>query len=111
MVAVFVAGAELQMAVKKEWKVVFEAREDEMLIVRVAGKNDFVGVDIVFGGGGDLSRLRPSGTQCAQHNETSHAQSACCGKLIREEIRTPENHSRHDQTQEHPRAYQASARH
>src|SRR5712692_3531324 len=60
MVAVFVAGAELQMAVEKETQVVLEAREDEMLIMRVAGKNDLVGVDVVFSGGGDLFRFGKS---------------------------------------------------
>src|SRR6266481_2135320 len=60
MVAVFVAGAELQMAVEKKTEVVLEAREDEMLIMSVAGKNDLVGIDVVFSGGGDLFRFGKS---------------------------------------------------
>jgi len=60
MVAVFVAGAELQMAVEKKTEVVLEAREDEMLIMSVAGKNDLVGIDVVFGGCGDLFRFGKS---------------------------------------------------
>ncbi len=55
VVAVFVAGAELQMAIEEEAKIVFEASEDEMLIARVAGEDDVVGVDVVFGGGGDAA--------------------------------------------------------
>src|SRR5260370_6755264 len=54
MVTVFIARAELQMAVEKKAEVVLEARKDEMLITRVARKNNLVGVDVVFGGGGDL---------------------------------------------------------
>ena len=57
VVAVFVARAELQVAVEEEAEVVFEAREDEMLVARVAGEDDFVGVDVVFGGGGDFFGL------------------------------------------------------
>src|SRR5260370_24528560 len=53
VVAVFVAGTELQMTVEKKAQVVLEAGEDEMLITGVAGKDNFVGVDIVFGCGGD----------------------------------------------------------
>ena len=60
MVAVFVARAELQMTVEKEAKVVLEAREHEMLIRSVAGKNNLVGVDIVFGRGGDVLRFGDS---------------------------------------------------
>src|SRR5437899_4590038 len=39
VVAVFVAGAELQVAIEKKPQVVLETREDQMLVVRVAGKN------------------------------------------------------------------------
>src|SRR6266700_1892249 len=57
MVAVFVAGTELQMAVEKKAQIVLEAREHEMLVTSVAGKNDLVRVDVVFGSGGDLLRF------------------------------------------------------
>src|SRR6267143_1523114 len=63
MVAVFIAGAELQMAVEKKTEVVLETREDEMLVTSVAGKDDLVGIDVVFGGGGDLFRLGKSRAQ------------------------------------------------
>ena len=60
MVTVFVAGAELQVAVEKKAQVVLEAREDKMLITSVTGKNNFVGIDIVLGGGGDALRFGKS---------------------------------------------------
>src|SRR4029077_13684022 len=76
VVAIFVARTELQMAVKKKSQVILEAREHEMLVMRVASKNNFVGVDIVLGRGGNLASLRNSGTQSAQDNETRNAQTA-----------------------------------
>ncbi len=54
MVTVFVAGAELEMAVEEKTEVVLKARENDMLIACVACKDDFVGVDIIFGCGCDL---------------------------------------------------------
>src|SRR6267143_2057582 len=111
MVAVFVAGTELQMAVEKETQVVLEAREDEMLIVRVAGKNDLVGVDVVFSDGGDLFRFGKSRTQCAQDGETGNAQAARGGKLVREKKSAPERDAGVDQTEQHRGAHQTEARH
>ncbi len=54
MIAIFIAGAELQMAVEKKPQIVLETGEDEMLVTSVARKNDLVGVDVVLGGSGDL---------------------------------------------------------
>src|SRR6266446_1907869 len=99
MVAVFVAGAELQMAVEKKAEVILEAGEDEMLVVSVAGKYNLVGVDIVFGGGGDLLRLRDCRAQCAQDNKTSNAQTARGGKLIRKKESAPKRDAGVDQAE------------
>ncbi len=57
MVAVFIARAELQMTVEKKAEVVLETREDEMLVTGVASKNNLIGVDVVFRGGGNLLRF------------------------------------------------------
>src|SRR5260370_47121 len=99
VVAVFVAGTELQMTVEKKAQVVLEAGEDEMLITGVAGKDNFVGVDIVFGGGGDPLRLRDSRAQCAQDNKTSNAQTARGGKLIRKKESAPKRDAGVDQAE------------
>src|SRR5712692_7304326 len=99
MVAVFVAGAELQMTVEKKAQVILEAGEDEMLVVSVAGKYNLVGVDIVFGGGGDLLRLRDCRAQCAQDNKTSNAQTARGGKLIRKKESAPKRDAGVDQAE------------
>src|SRR6266481_1670809 len=111
MVAVFVAGTELQVAVEKETQVVLEAREDEMLIMGVAGKNDLVGVDVVFGRGGDLFRFGKSRAQCAQDGETGNAQVARGGKLVGEKKSAPERDASVDQAEQHRGAHQTEARH
>ena len=111
MVAVFIAGAELQMAIEKKTEVVLEARENEMLIMRVAGKNDLIGVDIVFRGRGDLFRFGHSRPQGAQDDQTGNPQTARGGKLIDEKESTPERHARIDQAEQHRGAHQPEARH
>src|SRR5882762_1013543 len=97
VVAVFVAGAELQMAIEKKTQVVLEAREDEMLIMCVPGKDNLVGVDVVLGCGGDLPRCGHSRAQGAQDDETRHAQTARGGKLVREKESAPKRDTRIDQ--------------
>jgi len=62
------------MAVEKKPEVVLETREDEMLVTGVAGKDDLVGVDVVFSRGGDLFSLRQSQTPNA-HKTTRHARA------------------------------------
>src|SRR5260370_5973657 len=57
MVTVFIARAELQMAIEKKTQIVLKTREDQMLVVGIAGKNNIVGVDVVFGGCGDSVRF------------------------------------------------------
>ena len=89
VIAVFVARAELQMAVQEEAKVVLEAREHDMLVARVASKDDFVGVDVVFGRGGDVPGLRHADAKSAHDDETRNAQTARGGKLIREKKSAP----------------------
>ncbi len=93
MVAIFVAGAELEMAIEEKAQVVLEAREDEMLVARVAGKNNFVGIDIVFRAGSDLLRLRDSRAQCTNDEKGGYPQAACGAQLIREQEGTPEGDS------------------
>src|SRR5579871_2343984 len=51
VVAIFIAGAELKMRIEEEANVVLPASEHNVLIAGVAGKDDFIGVDVVFGQG------------------------------------------------------------
>ena len=57
VIAVFIARTELQVTVEEKAEIIFEASEDEMLVASVAGVDDVVGVDVVFGGGGDFFRF------------------------------------------------------
>src|SRR5450759_4849860 len=58
MVAVFIARTKLEMRVEKKPEVVFPSRQDNVLIVRVAGKDDLVGVDVIFGQPGNAFAVR-----------------------------------------------------
>src|SRR6267143_2293390 len=62
MVTVFIARAELQMAIEKKAQIVLKTRENQMLVMGNAGKNNIVGVDVVFGGSGDPLRFGKSRT-------------------------------------------------
>ena len=111
VIAVFVARAELQVAVEKEAQVVFEAGEDEMLVARVAGEDDFVGVDVVFGGGGDASGFGHADSEADRDDDAGDAQSCACRKLRGKQIRGPERDAGVDETEEHRGADQAETRH
>src|SRR5258708_6628730 len=89
VIAVFVAGAKLQVAVEKKTEVVLEAREDKVLIAGVEGKDNFVGVDVVFAGGGDAPRVRHPRAPCAPDDDARNAQTARGGKLVGEKKRAP----------------------
>src|ERR1700722_18470860 len=90
VVAVFVARAELEMAVEEKADVVFEAREDEMLVTRVAGEDDLVGVDVVFGGGGYFFRLGDADAEAEQHEHANAADDSRGGELVGEDVGGPE---------------------
>ena len=72
VIAIFVARAELEVGVEEEADVVFPAGEDDTLVARVAREDDFVGVEVVFGGGGDslgACRRRATATSTATRRE------------------------------------------
>ncbi len=50
VIAILVAGTELQVAVQKQADVVLESGQDDVLVARVAREDDLVGIDVVFGG-------------------------------------------------------------
>ena len=50
VIAVFVARAELQMAVEEQAQIVLESCQHDVLVARVAGEDDLVGVDVVLRG-------------------------------------------------------------
>ncbi len=49
VIAVFVAGAELQVAVEKQSQVVLPAGQHDALIGRSVGEDDFVGIELFLG--------------------------------------------------------------
>src|SRR5580658_4473782 len=81
VIAVFVAGAELQVAVQKQAEIVLETRQNQMLIAAVAGEDDFVGVDVVFGGGADFFGLSHADSQPTEHDDAGCTQGAGGGEL------------------------------
>src|SRR5579863_2063535 len=109
VVAVFVARAELKMAVEEEANVVFEARENEVLVARVAGEDDFVSVDVVFGGGGDFFRFGEADVEADENEQAGGADGARGGELVREDEGGPEGDGDVDQAEEHGGADEAEA--
>ena len=70
MVAILIARAELKMRIEKEPEIVLPLSQDNMLIARIARKNDLIGVDIVFRQAGDaFSVCSPD----AQQHHDDHA--------------------------------------
>ncbi len=109
VIAILVARAELQVAVEEEANVVFEAREDEMLVARVAREDDFIGVDVVFGGGGDFFCLGEADAETDQDEYAKGAEDARGGELIREDVGGPERDGDVDEAEEHRGTDEAEA--
>src|SRR5580693_4611635 len=101
VIAVFVARAELEMAVEEEADVVFEAREDEMLVARVAGEDDFVGVDVVFSGGGDFFGFGDADAEADQDEDAHTADDSRGGELVGEDVGGPQSDGDVDEAEEH----------
>src|SRR5690348_9655788 len=111
VIPVFIARAELQMAVEKKSNVVFEAREHDMLITRVAREDDVVGVDIVLGGGSNVAGFDHADPQTAQNEHAHGAESARSREPIGEQIRAPERHASVDKAKKHRGTYEPKMRH
>src|SRR6266568_3996624 len=82
-----------------------------MLVMGVASEDDLVGVDVVFGGGGDLFGPGHPRSQSAEHHKTRDAQSARLGKLICKKESTPQRDAGVDQAKQHRGAHEAEAWH
>src|SRR5271170_2312156 len=102
---------ELEMAVEKKTKIIFEASEDEMLVACVAGENDVVGVDVVFGGGGDAAGVGHTDSEAANDDDAGNAQNRCTGELVGKQIRGPERDAGVDEAEKHGGSDQAETRH
>src|SRR5271163_2957292 len=81
-----------------------------MLVARIAGKDNFVGVDVVFRGGGDVFGFRDAHTEAAENEQASRAQAANAGKLLGEEKRAPQRDAGVNQPKQHRRTHETEAR-
>src|SRR5690242_2792893 len=111
MVAVFVARAELKMAVEEEAKIIFEACENQMLVSGISRKNNLIGVNIVFRGCGDVAGFRDAGAQSAQHHQASDAQAVRTRELAGKKKSAPDRDGSINQAKEHGRTNQPQTRH
>src|SRR6266568_1033473 len=111
VVAVFVARAELQVAVEKETQIVLETRENQMLVTRIAGEDDFIGVNIVLCGGRDVPGFRDAGAQSAEHHQAGDAQTTSPRELAGENKSAPKGDGGINQAKEHRRTNQPETRH
>src|SRR5579859_334839 len=82
-----------------------------MLVVSISRKDDFVGVNIVFGGRSDVTSFSDAGAQAAEHNQAGETQTAGSRELIGEKERAPQRDSGINQAKQHSRANQPEPRH
>src|SRR5215470_5268755 len=82
-----------------------------MLVTGVAREDDFVGINVVFGGGGDMPGFGNASAQSTKNCNASNTQAASARELTGEKERTPKRDARVDQAKKHGRANEAQARH
>src|SRR5215470_58573 len=82
-----------------------------MLVSRVAREDDFVGVDIVFRGGGDVPGLRDTGAQSAKHHQAGDPETTSACELASKKKGAPERDRGIDQAKEHRRTNQSEPWH
>src|SRR5579864_4264155 len=111
VIAVFIAGAELQMAAEEKPDVVLEASEDNVLITSVAGEDDLVGVDVVFGCGGNAFGFRQTDGESAKDYHAKGTQRSHRGDLAGKEEGAPQRYKNIDYTEQHGRAHQPEIGH
>src|SRR5215470_9307171 len=90
VIAIFIARTELQMAVEEEPNVVFEASKDDVLVTGVAGKNDFIGIDVFLGCRGNVLCLYQPYPQATQHHEADSPQGSRLYQLLGKQKRAPQ---------------------
>src|ERR1700755_2354698 len=81
-----------------------------MLVARVASKNNFIGVNIVFGGSGDFFRLGEANPERDEHQHAECAENAGGSQLIRKNVSAPKRDADVDKPEEHGRADEAEPR-
>ena len=81
-----------------------------MLIVRIAGKNDFVGINIVLRSGRNLFGFHDTDAQDAQDQQAGHAQAGFFHQLAGKKICSPESNGGVDQAKKQGRAHEPKMR-
>ena len=99
------------MTVEEEPQIVLEARQHDVLVARIAGEDDFVGVDVIFGEGGNAFGFQQAAEQNREHDRRHAAQQAAGSQLGSEQIGAPQRHARVDDAEQHGGAHQAQVRH
>src|SRR5271167_1767192 len=94
VIAIFVAGAELEMRIEKEPQIVFPLGQNDVLVASVAAEDYFVGVERVVGRGRDAVRENGSGAEQRQRDKATHAQRVAAAELLAENECRPQRDSR-----------------
>ena len=111
VIAILVARAELQMRVQEQAHIVLPPGQDDVLIRRIAGQDDLVGVDVVLG---ERVDPRAAGKRHGQHHDrrdTRDLKTPWPDDLLGEEPRAPQRDRGVDDAEEQRRADQSKLRH
>ena len=84
------------MATEKKPDIVLEASEDDVLITSVPGKDDLVGVDVVFDCGGDVFGFCQTHGESAKDDHAKGAQRSHGGDLACEQKSAPQRYKNVD---------------
>src|SRR5947209_5552147 len=98
------------MAIQEKAQVVFEARQYDVLIVSVFGKDNFVSVNVVFSGGSDLLGVGDPHRENAEHNRAGNAQTFLFHQLRRKQKSGPQSNSGVDEAKKESGSHQAQVR-
>src|SRR4029077_14690323 len=99
------------MAAEKKPDVILEASENDVLITSVPGEDDLVGVDVVFGCGGDALRFCQTHYESAKNYYAKRAQRSHRGDLAGEQKSAPQGYENVDHSEQHRRANQSEIGH
>ena len=111
VIAVFIAGAELQVAVEKQPQIILPAGDDDALIGRAQGQNDFIAVEIFLGQGREPVGGDKTGQQRQQRGHAQTAQTRRRTQLFAEQPQGPGRHQHVQQTKQQAGTHQTQMRH
>src|SRR5215213_3994778 len=111
MIAVLVAGAELEVRVEPEPEVVLPGGQHDPLVARVAREDHLVGVDAVLGEVGDLRGAGHPRREEEQYGDACAGEDTACTEVRAKEPYRPEGDAGVDDPEQERRSHEPEVRH